>query len=272
MSWLLMLACSGPTEPTPEAAPAPQATPTADEVLARHAGVTRQCEMLARESYAFDWSATTNDGHSKERVERIRYQGKPGKSFTRIHQHIEPIKRFVAFGRAEDGHAWSAGENAIQTELPEEVVASMQAQLDPTPICNWEARWPVRVMVGPTTFQEFPAWELELVWPDGVGTHMWFHRESGLLMGSRSKAGGAESTTTLTDYGEVPCEACTGPVLWPRKETGERLQEPLKISTVQTLERLVIDDPAWKPIGPVEVSKVLTAAAAEVAENPPAPE
>lgn len=251
MVWLL-LACGGPPEAPPEAA-----APTADEILSRHLAVTRQCDLLERDSFVFQWKASTRDGHSRDKVEQIRLQGRAGRSFTRIHQHRQPNVRFIAFGQTPEGQVWSAGDAGLQTELPPDVVASLKGQLDPTPLCNFGARWPVRTLVGPEMFQEFPAWKLELVWSDGTPTEMWFHRESGLLMGSRSRVADALSTTTLTDYAPIPCPACSGDVLWPRKETALREQGPLKITTEQVLEAFAIDAENFADIGPEQVAQAI---------------
>lgn len=265
MSWWFLLACGGGEPAAPPPPPPAPVLPTADEVLSRHVQATRQCELLTRDNFVVQWNVTTNDGHAAPRKEQVVYQGAPGRTFTRIHQYREPNKRFVAFGHTPDGTVWSAGETGIQTDLPAEIQATLKGQLDPTPICNYGARWPVREMIGSDTFEDFPAWHLQLVWADGTDTDMWFHKESGLLMGSRLTVGDAVSTTTLTEYQDVPCAACSEgkPFRWPRKEKALRVEGPVTIETTQEVAAFVVDLPDFKEIGPVEIALALTVPAAE---------
>jgi len=257
MIWWVFLACGQPdpgrSEATKSEEPeqATDQTPTADQVLLAHTRATHQCELLEKESYKFTWSTVTEDGHREPRVEEVLHQGKPGFSYTRIHQQREPSVRFVAFGRTPQGKFWSAGDKGVQPDLPEEMVAPLLAGMDPTPVCNFEDRWPNRVLVGPEDRDGTPTWRVKVSWQDGTGTDLWFHREHDFLVASEASVGEVKTTTELSNYREF------FGILWPGTEVAVRQEGPIKITTTQTLGTLAYDLADFKEIGPAQVSAIL---------------
>ena len=268
LSLMWAVGCSGseaPSEPGPSGPPA-EATaktvdsptdewPTADQILLAHNRATNQCSLLEGKNYKLQWASTTNDGHTKPTVEQVLHQGKPGYSFTRIHQRREPNVRFAAFGRTNEGKFWSASDGGVQADLPEEVGASLAVGMNPTPACEYEKRWPTRNLVGPEDRDGTPTWHVELLWVDGTSSHMWFHREKHFLVASESSVGDTKTTTDMRDYFDYHG------VIWPKSEIATRQEGPIKIVTTQTLENLARDQEPFADIGPRQVSAILAKAA-----------
>jgi hypothetical protein len=267
VSWALV-GCGQPATDAPQEAsgadaqqkPAADPTddwPTADQILLAHNRATNQCKLLEAENYKLQWAATTKDGHTNPTVEQIVHQGKPGYSFTRIHQRREPNVRFAAFGRTNDGKFWSASDGGVQPDLPEEVGASLAVGMNPTPACEYEKRWPRRELVGPEDREGTPTWHVELGWVDGTTSHMWFHRDRHVLVAAESSAGDTKTTTEMRDYFDFHG------VIWPKAEVATRQEGPIAIQTVQQLENLAVDQDPFVDIGPKQVSAILAKAAAE---------
>lgn len=229
--------------------------PTADQILLAHNRATNQCDLLAHDNYKLQWSAVTEDGHTTPRVEQIVHQGQPGYSFTRIHQHREPNVRFIAFGRTKKGKFWSAGDAGVQTDLPEEIAASLAVGMNPTPACDYEKRWPERELVGPEDRDGTPTWHVQLGWVDGTTSDMWFHRDKHFLVAAESAAGTTKTVTEMRDYHDYHG------VIWPKAEIATRQEGPIEIQTTQQLENLAIDQDPFAEIGPKQISVILSKAA-----------
>ena len=268
MHWLWLLACGtpAPSDPAVEPGPvvaeasavatAPTAVSPADAVLDRHNQVTKQCALLDRLTWRFEWEATTKDGHAAPSTSRIQYQGRNGLTFTRAQQQTAPAMRFVAFGRTPQGKYWSAGDGGVQADLPEAVSTPMAAAIDPTPLCAYLKRWPIRTLQGDETYQGQEASRVELQWADGSTTSMWFSKAEGMLIGSRSQVGDTITETTLHDYAEH------AGVLWPGREVAKTKAGPLEVETEQVLSKLELDPKDYRPIGPEQVARILGVALA----------
>lgn len=263
MHWLWLLACGTPAPSDPAAepasvvtaepavAPVPSAVSPADAVLDRHNQVTKQCGVLDRLTWKFEWEATTEDGHAAPSKSRIQYQGRNGLTFTRAQQQTEPSMRFVAFGRTAQGKYWSAGDGGIQADLPEAMAAPMASAVDPTPLCAYLKRWPIRTLQGEEPYEGQDASRVELQWADGSTTSMWFSKADGMLIGSRSQVGDTLTETKLHDYAEH------AGVLWPGREVATTKAGPLEVKTVQVLTKLELDPKGYVPIGPEQVARLL---------------
>lgn len=259
--WLVLFACGGSGEGAAGDAVSGDAAsggtderPTADQVLLAHNRATGQCTILEKESYLFNWVATMEDGHSDARVEQIVHQGKPGFSYTRIHQRREPAAQFAAFGRTPEGKFWSATNGGVQPDLPEEAAAALVTGMDPTPVCNYDKRWPKRELVGPEDRDGAATWHIQVSWVDGTKTDMWFDRASKVLRESEARVGETVTTTKLQDYQDF------GGVKWPKTEVAIRAEGPLKITTTQTLDQLKTNIEGYAEIGPRQVQAILATA------------
>ena len=267
MIWVVLMACGQPetaAEADADAAAKSEAPegvaddntkdwPTADQILLAHNQATSQCDLLTKKSYKISWKATMNDGHQAPSVEEIVHQGAPGFSYTRIHQRREPSVRFVAFGRTPKGKFWSASDGGIQADLPEEMAASLMSGMDPTPVCNFEKRWPTRTLLGPEDRDGVPTWRVRVSWADGTGTDLWFHRDHRVLVASSAKAGNVDTTTELAEYGDFDG------IRWPKQEVASRAEGPLEITTTQVLQSLEVEPESFRELGPTQIAAVLAA-------------
>ena len=227
-------------------------TSEVDALLQAHLDKTRQCQIFTADTYAFEWDVITTDGKHLAFQERVRQQGRQGQTFTRIHQRNAPTWGFSAYGRTAEGKVWSAANGSVTYEITDPAIASSLIQnLDPTPLCAYQARFRDRNLIGEEEFEGQLAHKLLLRWQDGTETTAWIAKDTGLLAGTLTEKPGLQIQTGMKTY------TSRGDVMWPAEERVRRTEGDTTFTSIHKLDVLELNPERFNDVGPQAIEALL---------------